>query len=64
MTQPSPLTQPLTITALTDEQLAAFEDRIVERVAALIADHWLPREPMTPDGLAEYLHVSRETIRR
>jgi len=53
-----------TLQVWSDEQIAAFEDRIVQRVTEELAAHWLPREPMTPDGLAAYLHVSRETIRR
>ncbi len=54
----------LTLNAMTDEQMAAFHEAIVESVTEALSANWLPRRPMTPDELAEYLHVSRETIRR
>lgn len=64
MSHPTPLHPDMTFRTWTDEQIAAFEDRIVQRVTEELASCWLPREPMTPDDLASYLHVSRETIRR
>ncbi|MDQ3541983.1 MAG: helix-turn-helix domain-containing protein [Chloroflexota bacterium] len=55
----------MTLVTWTTAQLAEFRAGIVADVAAeALAANWLPRRPMTPDELAEFLHVSRETIRR
>ena len=59
-----PSGESLTLHVLTDAQLAAFEERIVERVAEIVVHHWLPREPLTLEATAEYFSVSISTIRR
>lgn len=64
MSHPAQLFPATTLQVWSDEQITAFEERIVQRVTEELASRWLPREPMTPDELASYLHVSRETIRR
>ncbi len=59
-----PSVPPMLLNVWTDEQITALREAIVESVAEALAANWLPRQPMTSDELAEYLHVSRETIRR
>ena len=65
--QPEPIrpTVPsMTLNVIQPEQLAAFEDRIVDRITEALTVNWLPRHPLTPDELAAYLSVHRETLRR
>lgn len=54
----------ITLHVLTDDQLAALEERMVERCAAIVAEHWLPRAPMSRDALASFLGVSEDTVYR
>lgn len=56
--------QPMTFQVWSDEQIEAFKQEIIEAVAETLSTNWLPRRPMTPDEFAEYMHVSRETVRR
>jgi excisionase family DNA binding protein len=56
--------QPMTFQVWSDEQIHAFKQEIIDAVAETLSTNWLPRRPMTPDELAEYMHVSRETVRR